>query len=207
MKTTAFGVSALAIVVMVFVALLQVVSVDTRAVSLQDTLHGAIEASLDTALSTRAYTIEDEDELVADVVQGVVLELDDPQAKLEVQVNEVDRILGIVSMKLTGRYPSVSGSESVVSVERTVILEHVANAPAPGTHTVIFKSPTGETVKSYTLTEKSQKLPYPGYIAGAGKTFLGWDRNGVFYANTAAGKTALQNLALDTDYLFTARIG
>ena len=205
MKTTAFGVSALAIVVMVFVALLQIVNVDTRAVSLQDTLHGAIEASLDTALNTRAYTINDKDELVADVVQGVVLELDDPKAKLEVQVNEADRTLGIISMKVTGRYPSVSGAESVVSVERTVILEHVDNAPAPGTHTVLFKSPSGDTFKSYTLTEKSQNLPYPGYTAGAGKTFLGWERNGVFYANTAAGRAALQNLVLDKDYLFTAR--
>lgn len=206
MKTTAFGVSALAIVVMVFVGLLQVVSVDTRAVSLQDTLHGAIEASLDTALNTRAYTIDDKDELVADVVQGVVLELDDPRAELEVQVNEADRTLGIISMKVTGRYPSVSGAGSVVNVERTVILEHAPNAPAPGTHTVLFKSPAGDPVKSYTLTEKSQALPYPGYTAGAGKTFLGWERNGDFYANDAAGKAALQALALDTDYLFTARI-
>lgn len=62
-------------------------------------------ALLDTALNTRAYTIVDEDELVADVVQGVVLELDDPRAELEVQVNEVDRVLGIVSMKLTGPVP------------------------------------------------------------------------------------------------------
>jgi hypothetical protein len=207
MKTVAFGVSALAIVTMVLVALLQVVSVDTRAVSLQDTLHGAIEASLDTALNTHAYTINDKDELVADVVQGVVLELNDPRAKLEVQVNEADRTLGIISMKVTGRYPSVSGSDSVVTVDRTVILEHVANAPAPGSHSVIFKSPTGDTVKSYTLTEKSQTLPYPGYTAGSGKSFLGWDLNGVFYANTTAGKTALQSLVLDKDYLFTARIG
>jgi hypothetical protein len=61
--------------------------------------------------------------------------------------------------------------------------------------------------RSYTLTEKSQMLPYPGHTAGPGKSFLGWERNGVFYANNAAGKAALQNLALDTDYLFTARIG
>lgn len=88
-----------------------------------------------------------------------------------------------------------------------MILEHAGKASAPGTHTVLFKSPAGEAVKSYTLTEKSQKLPYPGYTAGPGKSFLGWERNGVFYANTATGKAALQNLALDTDYQFTARIG
>ena len=64
MKTIAFGVCGLAIVVMSFVGLLQVVSVDTREVNLRDTLYGAMEASLDTALNTRAYVIGDEDELV-----------------------------------------------------------------------------------------------------------------------------------------------
>lgn len=207
MKTIAFGVCALAIVTMVFVGLLQVVNVDTRAVSLQDTLHGAMEASLDTALNTRAYTIDDEEELVADVVQGVILELNDPKAKLEVEVNKVDRALGIISMKVTAQYSSVSGSESSVSVERTVILEHVDNAPAPGSHKVLFKSPTGEVVKSYTLTKNSQKLPYPVYTAGSGKSFLGWVRGGTFYANNATGKTTLQKLPLDRDYVFVARIG
>lgn len=191
---------------MVFVGLLQVVNVDTRAVSLQDTLHGAMEASVDTALNTRAYTIDDEEALVADVVQGVVLELDDPQAELEVQVNEVDRNLGIISMKVTGRYPSVNGTPSVVSVERTVILEHVDNGPGPGFHETLFQNPAGGTVKAYTLKENSQKLPYPGYTPGAGKSFLGWQHEGKFYANNPAGQAALRNLPLDRDYTFTARV-
>lgn len=191
---------------MVFVGLLQLVNVDTRAMSLQDTLHGAMEASLDTALNSRAYTIDDEDALVADVVQGVVLELDDPRAELEIQVNEVDRTLGIISMKVSGRYPSVSGSPSVVSVERTVILEHVNNGPGPGFHEMRFRNPAGETVKGYTLKANSQKLPYPGYAAGSGKTFLGWEHGSNFYANNTAGQTALRNLPLDRDYTFTARV-
>lgn len=206
MKTTAFGVSALAIVVMSFIGLLQIVNVDTRAMSLQDTLHGAMEASLDTALNSRAYTIEDEEALVADVVQGVILELDDPRAELEVQVNEVDRTLGIISMKVTGRYPSISGDQNVVSVERTVLLEHVDNGPGPGFHEALFRSPAGSAFKGYTLKENSQKLPYPSFAAGPGKTFLGWEHEGSFYPNTTAGKTALQNLPLNRDYTFIARV-
>lgn len=207
MKTTTFGLCALAITVMTFVGLLQVVNVDTRETGLRDTLHGAMEASLETALNTRAYVIDDEDELVADVVQGVALELGDPRTELTVQVNEVDRNLGIISMKMTARTPSVSGKESVVTVERTVVLEHVDNAPAAGTHSVLFQSPAGAAFKSYILTENSQKLPYPDHPVAAGKTFLGWEHDGVFYGNDATGKAALQNLALDTDYVFVARVG
>lgn len=206
MKTIAFGVSAMAIVTMVFVGLLQIVNVDTRAVSLQDTLHGAMEASLDTALNNRAYTIDDEDALVADVVQGIVLELDDPRAELEVQVNEVDRVLGIISMKVTARYPSVSGQKSAVAVDRTVILEQVHRTPGPGIREVLYRTPAGDTFKAYSLKENSQMLPYPGYTPGAGETFLGWEHGANFYANDTAGQAALRNLPLDKDYIFVARV-
>lgn len=209
MKTIAFGVSALVVVTLVFVALLQVVNVDTRAVSLQDTLHSAMESSLNTATNTRAYSINDESELVADVVQGVILELDDPRAEVEIQVNEVDRVLGIISMKVTARYPSVvtgaAREGTVVSVERTVILEHVDNPPAPGAHAVRFVSSTGEAIKSYMLMEKSQALPYPNYKPGGGAEFLGWELDGVFYANDDGGRAALRALPLDKDYTFVAR--
>lgn len=206
MKTISFGVCGLAIVVMVFVGLLQVVNYDTRTVNLQDTLHSAMSSSLDTALSTRAYTIDDEDELVADVVQGVILALEDPEAELQVQVNEVDRLLGIVSMKVTATYHSVSGKTSTASVERTVILEHVENAPAPGSHTVRFQDKAGVPVKVYILKTGSQKLPYVAYNAPSGKSFQGWELGGAFYPNTPAGKTALGNLPLDKDYVFVARV-
>lgn len=209
MKTIAFGVSALLIVTLSFVALLQVVNVDTRAVSLQDTLHGAMEASLSTAMSTRGYTIDDEDELVADVVQGIILELGDPRAELEVRVNEADRFLGIISMKVTARYPSVTtgeaGEGTVVSVERTVVLEHVNNAPAPGSHAVRFVTADGATVKAYMLASNSQELPYPSFSPGSRGDFLGWELGTNFYPDDAAGHQALKALPLDKDYTFVAR--
>ena len=206
MKTIAFGVCGLAIVVMSFVGLLQVVSVDTREVNLRDTLYGAMEASLDTALNTRAYVIGDEDELVADVVQGVALELGDPRTELTVQVNEVDATLGILSMKMTAKQPSVSGGTSIVEVERTVVLEHVDNAPLPGTHAVVFQGPGGSSFKRYALTEGSQKLPYPNHPAPAGQTFRGWVLEGTLYPADETGRTALRELPLDRDYTFVARV-
>lgn len=204
MKTISFGVSALAVVVMVIVALLQVVNVDTRAVSLQDSLHAAMSSSLDTALNTRAYTINDEDQLVADVVQGVILELNDPKAELEIHVNKVDRVAGIVSMKVTATYHSVSGKKGVISVGRTVLLEHVNNAPAAGSHTVVFENMDGGTFKTYTLKANSQKLPYPSY-PGIQGYFMGWELGEDFYPDNEAGRAAMAQLPLDKDYVFVAR--
>lgn len=208
MKTTAFGVAAMGIVMFVFIALLQLVTFDTRAVSLQDTLQGAMENSLSTALDQRAYAVDDQDELVADVVQGVVLELNDPRAELDVTVNAADRTLGLLSMTLTAHYPSVNTGEArdgtTVSVDGTVILEHVNNEAAAGTQVVVFESGAGHVVKRYSLTAGSQQLPYPTYEPGGGRTFFGWVLGETKYPNNVEGRAALQGLPLNQDYTFVA---
>lgn len=209
MKTTAFGVAALGIVMFVFIALVQIVTFNTRATSVQNTLQNAMEASLKTAMDQRSYVIGDEDELIADVIQGLILELDDPRAELDVTVNAADQTLGLLSMKVTAHYPSVTTGEgregTQVSVERTVILEHVDNDVAAGSHKVVFTTVSGDVIKEYVLAENSQLLPYPNYEPGGGAEFAGWSLDGTSYPNTAEGRAALQALSLDTDYVFVVQ--
>lgn len=208
MKTITFGVCGLAIVTFVFVALLQVVSIDTRDSSLRDSLQGVVEASLATAFDERSYSVDDADELVADVVQGVAAELDDPRAEIDVTVHGVDRDLGLISLTVDAHFPSASTGEAregtTVSATSTAILEHEVAVVAAGMNTVEFLSPSGETVKHYTLTSGTQAVPYPAYTPAAGKTFGGWSANGVSYPNDSTGKAAFAQLPLNKDYTFTA---
>jgi hypothetical protein len=213
MKTTAFGVSALAIVMTTLIALLQIVTINTRATSLQDNLQEAMETSLATAMDERSYTIADEDQLVADVVEGIALTLDDPRADLTVQVNEADQTLGILSMTVTARYPSVmsgnpekAGEGSTVTAARTVILEQT-DAQTPGTHTVTFLNPDRSLYKAYTLTTGSP-LPYPSYPETRGECLFGWmgDDHGheTYRADSPGAVATLKNLPLTEDYAFIA---
>lgn len=104
MKTTAFGISGLGIVLFTILAVLQLVSGHTRTVNLQDNLQQALESSLETAMnSEKAYTIATNDELVADVLEGIAVRLDD-NCELRLEVNEVDKTLGIISVKATAYY-------------------------------------------------------------------------------------------------------
>lgn len=104
MKTTAFGISSLAITFFTILAVLQLVSGHTRAVNLQDNLQQALESSLETAMnSDRSYTISTNDELIADVLEGIAMRLDD-NCELRLEVNEVDKTLGILSVKATAYY-------------------------------------------------------------------------------------------------------
>lgn len=208
MKTTAFGVSCLAIVMTTLIALLQIVNLNTRSVDIQDNLQEALETSLSTAMSEHGYTIGSDDELVADVSEGVVLAVNDPHADITVQVNKVDKDLGIVSVKVTVKYPSVlngnaqtGGAGSTVTAERTIILEPDNPAQA-GQHEVTFLTPDGALYKRYLLTEDSQHLPYPSYPAGNGQTFVGWTdkATGTLYSS----RDKFSVLPLDKSYTFVA---
>jgi len=190
------------------IALLQVVTINTRSVDIQDNLQEALETSLSTAMSEHGYSIDTDDELVADVAEGLALAVNDPRADITVQVNKVDRDLGLISVKVTAKYPSVlnanpqaGGTGSTVTAERTVILEQSKTISA-GQHEVKFMGPDGALYKRYLLTEGSQKLPYPSYPAPSGKTFVGWKdkATGTTYRTAAA----LGALPLTKDHEFTA---
>jgi hypothetical protein len=212
-KTTAFGVSCLAIVMTTLIALLQIVNINTHAANLQDNLQEAMETSLTTAMDERSYTIADSDQLVADVVEGIALALNDPRAELTVQVNEADQALGILSMTATARYPSVvsadptdAGPGSTVSATRTVILEQ-SDAQTPGAHTVAFLNPDRSLYKTYTLTPGSH-LPYPPYPETRGECLFGWmgDDHGhdTYRADSPGAIATLKNLPLTEDHTFIA---
>jgi hypothetical protein len=226
-KTTAFGVSCLAIVMTTLIALLQIVTINTRAASLQDNLQDAMESSLATAMDERSYTIADSDQLVADVVEGIALTLNDPHAELTVEVTEADQTLGILSLTATARYPSVAsgdpadaGTGSTVTATRTVILER-ADTRTPGSHTIRFLTPAAssdpfanatELYKEYTLTEGAPFPPYPAYTDRAGKQCLvGWMDTGgqgrLYRAANPSDRSDFKSLTVDGDHEFVAVLG
>ena len=124
MKTAMFGCVNFIITVMTIVCVLHVCNFHFRANNLQDNLQGAMEASLRMALyqDDAGYTIENSDELVADVVEGVALYLANESA-LTVVVNEVNIATGLLSMTITEHYVSPSGKTTDIVCTQTVLLE------------------------------------------------------------------------------------
>lgn len=212
MKTSAFGVACLGIFVTTIMTLLQLVNIDTRAVNLQDNLQQALESSIDTAFDDRAYTIQDEQALVADVVEGIVTQLSDDNIELHVKVNEVDLALGIVSVEVTGKYRSVesgdlsaAGTGSTVKAERTVILEKF-ETESLGKFEVQLLNSSGGVFKSYSLTAGEKFPTYPVGQVAPGCTFTGWkdiSSNRSYRASVPNEVQAFNNLVLDKNYQFT----
>ena len=172
MKTASFGIAGLGIVFFTILATLTVTTTHTRTVNLQDNLQRVLETSLETAMDERAYNINSDDELVADVVEGMALYLDD-NCDLKIEVNELDRTLGILSVKATVGYNPVTQGKlfdrnsdgvvddadrkrSEVTAERTVILEQY-DVENPGKFKLAYYVVDGNgrqaMYKTYQLTE------------------------------------------------------
>lgn len=177
MKTVAFGISGLAIVMVVLVALLQIVTLDTRTTTFQASLRHAMESSLDTAIQEHAYSVADEEQLVADVIEGITLSLGEG-VDLTVQVNGVDQELGLLSLTVEAVFPGASESASsprVVRVDKTVVLEHTREAESSEDFVVTFTDPLTNWGKTYRFTADSgQNIPFPIPALVDGWEFTGW---------------------------------
>lgn len=177
MKTVAFGISGLAIVMVVLVALLQIVNLDTRAMTFQSSLRHAMESSLDTAITEHAYSIADEEQLVADVIEGITLSLG-KNVELAVEVNGVDQELGLLSLTVEATFPGSSEAESaprVVRIEKTVILERSQDDTETDEVVVTFTDPLTNWGKTYRYSADSgQSIPFPTPALEEGWEFTGW---------------------------------
>lgn len=226
MKTTAFGVSGLAIVILTIFAVLQLVSGHTRSVNLQDNLQQALESSLETTLNGD-YPIRTDDELVADVLEGLAIRLDD-NCELDVTVNAIDRTKGLLSVEVTANYMTrhqdtngdgeiddkdafrdlnhdgkldAQDHVSSVTAERTVLLEEYDVAQA-GKHTVNYEIIDNQGVsamyKKYTLTAGHHMMvPKNPEVNFDGYWYLD--------GTTKMSRAQIQNLPVDKNYRFTNR--
>lgn len=221
MKTTSFGISALAIVFFTILAVVQLCTVNTRTANLEDNLQHALESSLSTAMSDNSYTISTKDELVADVIEGIALYMDDlgPEDTLTLDVNEVDTDLGIVSVTATLKYVPVIGDKTTdtngdgvvddnddskfttVTAEKTVIFDEY-DVPQVGkyttTYVVVDKDGNEAIYKSYTLSEGVKAMvpkdPYDGF---SGTWYLG--------GSTPMTKDQIANTDLTSDMVFYSK--
>lgn len=221
MKTTAFGVSGFAIVFFTILAVLQLCSGHTRATNLQDNLQQALEASMKTAMdSTKSYAIDSDEELIADLLQGIAMRLDD-NCELSLEVNELDRTLGILSVKVTAYYMTQNQDTnangdgtygdgvidendtltdqitSEVTAEHTMILEQF-DMTSVGKHTITFQMVGDDGAisiyKKYSLTKGVNLMAPQNPVSNFdGHWYLG---------DEAFTRDEIKAMTLDQDYTF-----
>lgn len=201
MKTTIFGCVGFAITVYTVVIVLSICNNHSRSVNLQDNLQEAVESSLETALCRHGYDISNSDELIADVLEGVALYIDD-NSTLDVEVRKADLTTGILSIRVVEHYTNHDGEITDIACDKTVILDHydtyVANKYSVS---YMIKADDGSAVpyKTYQLMDGvNMMVPVDPVVDG--KTFVGW-----LLENEDITKEDIQNLPVNQSYVFVAK--
>lgn len=194
MKTTMYGVVSFMVSVFTLVAVMTITNFNTRSNNLEDNLQEAMEASLRTARSTKGYDINSSEELIADVIQGVILYLGENSA-LDVNIRAADISAGIISLELIQYYTNTNGETTPIKTEKTIILEEYTDK-----FVVNYRLGDDAYYKVYTLTSGGT-LPIPVSPSLPGKNFLGWKPEG---EDVILSSSQVEGLPVDQDYTFYA---
>lgn len=158
--------------VITILSILLVVSIEgqtTRKNEIENALPNAVERSLEATYKAGAYSIDDNEEFIADFTQNLlndintgdennngVLDSDesfDETLKIKVDVAGIDYKKGLLSIKVTETYTSLNGKEKKAEYEATAVLDRPEEKEIC---TLRFVKPDGSLIKELKYT-KSKK--------------------------------------------------
>lgn len=125
-------------------------NIGNRQQEVQSTLATAIEETVETMMQSNLYSINDQDEFVADFIESLSQHIES-NAGIEVRVMAADEEKGLLSIKVIEHYKHLNGNDGQVSCDKTVIFNQTPEQEEP-LHTVTFYL-SGEVYKIYQITD------------------------------------------------------
>lgn len=125
-------------------------NIGNRQQEVQSTLATAIEETVETMMQSNLYSINDQDEFVADFIESLSQHIES-NAGIEVRVMAADEEKGLLSIKVIEHYKHLNGNDGQVSCDKTVIFNQTPEQEEP-LHTVTFYL-GGEVYKIYQITD------------------------------------------------------
>lgn len=95
---------------------------ETRQKELQNNLHSVAEQTVKIATSDRSYNIADNNEMMADTVENMVMNIV-TDSNLECDFHGIDQEKGLLSVDFTETYQHPDGQDAKVEYDRTVICD------------------------------------------------------------------------------------
>lgn len=126
MKTFLQAAGIFIIIVLTVIFMANSFSETTSDIELQNSLNSALEHSLYVAMSKNTYTIDDTEELAADVIHELFTTCN-AKADYKIVFNEIDIDNGLVDVEVTQTIKTFPLIKSEVTCHQTVILEASAN--------------------------------------------------------------------------------
>ena len=176
MKQAMFGVIAGFIVILSIVAVLTVEGRNNRESELETALSASVEETLENLCVDQKYTVETQDEFVADFCQALLgriqagtEEAGDENLSVRVDVVEADLEKGLLSVVVTETFTHPNGSLGTVSCSSTALLER----EAPRDEVVLTYYVGDQIYQQYGLLE-GEDFRVPAAPSLPGRTFSHW---------------------------------
>lgn len=169
MKHTIYGISLMAITLMVVAIVMGISGKNVRKNEMEEALNTAVEQSLQQLKIKGGYGIETCQELIADFNQGLLLQMES-DADIQVEVFTADTQKGVLDVKITEKYQNILGKTEEIACQKTVILEEYSDKRMY--HQVNF-SVEGEVYAGYSIYEGGI-IVFPKEPRRTGHVFKGW---------------------------------
>lgn len=143
-----------------------------------ETLSAAIETTVQNLLKEGTYSIEDDEEFIADFIQALCVQMNS-DTDIEINILKADAKKGLLSVEVKATYQHPNGKEGVITCYRTILFDTKEVIPAEVCTVTYYYNRDGDEetdiYKQYTLL-KEEALPIPkdpAPLSGTG-TFEKW---------------------------------
>lgn len=145
-----------------------------RKKEVNSTLNFVVDNALDNAMNKKTYTIDDSDELVADVVQQMLYTYEN-DAEITIEIAEADENSGLLSLNVTENYTNPDGTQSSNSYEKSVMLDTESSKE---TYSLIYYNNDGSFFKCITVNRQKNGCVPETMPAGMSKWMEVIDQSG-----------------------------
>lgn len=142
----------------------------TRGGEINRALSGAVENAVETTMNEKSYSIESNEEFLADFTQNLLTQISN-DSDVEIQVAKVDYEKGILGVKVIETFTHPNGKEGKNECETTVVFEHAQTDSDFVTVKYLLDDAT--LYKEYKIKTGDEVL-VPKAPTKEGKTFAGW---------------------------------
>ena len=156
------------------ITLMIIMTTDGRShhsMELKNNLPSVMEETLYNMAVSKNYSIQDSNELIADLTEHLIIALDAP-CDLTIDVLACDKEKGLLSIRVTSSFSHPNGEPGSVFCERTVILDQIPPQTYSSYSISFFVN--GNLYKQYTVMENDRIFAPISPVAPSGMRFYGW---------------------------------
>ncbi len=203
MKQVIFGIVCTALVSLALMGTMTAQGNMARQNDLDDNLATAANEVLSNLMETNEYSIDSEEELIADFCQSLIQEISigteevyDENQTVTVEVAGVDIEKGLLCLRVTETYTHTNGNIGTITCDVTAIFEQQVEKES---YTVTYMV-DDELYVAYSVQEGDTIVVPSTNPTKSGKTFSGW-RNSSTKVMLNASSTSTQTVTKDLTYV------